>query len=179
MIGTFLHELSYALRRLRMNRVFTATAVGTLSLGIGATTSVFSVVYGVAFRPLPFPTAARLVQIVQMFPPSPGRPERTREGLTPDQIVEWRATSRSLEEIGYYSPRSMTLGAVAPPVRLNGATVSVSLFRALGVHPIRGRLFLEQDEQSGEEKAVILSHSTWVRVLSNGRECRWSFGPTG
>jgi hypothetical protein len=161
MAEAILRDVRFAARGLRRNPGFTAAAVLTLALGIGATTAVFGVVYGVIFRPLPFPNADRLVRVVQLLPEGPGRPATFRAGLTPDQITEWRATSRTLAEIGYASPRPAALTGAGTPVRLYGADVSVSLFRALGVAPLRGRIFADDDAQPGNEHVVVLSHDTW------------------
>jgi putative ABC transport system permease protein len=162
MIEALVRDVRFAARGLLRSPGFTIATVLTLALGIGATTSVFSVVYGVLFRPLPFPNADRLVQIVQLLPQRAGQAERHRAGLSPGQIAEWRATSRTLSAIGSYGARSAALTGVPAPVRLNGAAVSVPLFRALGVGPFAGRLFVEEDEQPGNEHVVILSHATWA-----------------
>lgn len=161
MFDGILRDVRFAARGLRRNPGFTAAAVLTLALGIGATTAVFSVVYGIVFKPLPFPSADRFVRVVQLLPERPGRPATFRAGLTPDQITEWRATSRTLAEIGYASPRPAALTGAGTPVRLYGADVSVSLFRALGVPPLRGRIFVDDDAQPGNEHVVVLSHDTW------------------
>jgi hypothetical protein len=94
MTEAILRDLRFAARGLARTPSFTAAAVLTLAIGIGATAAVFSVVYGVLLRPLPFPTAARLVQVIQLLPARDGgAPERA--GLTPEQIAEWRASSAS------------------------------------------------------------------------------------
>ncbi|MGH9373375.1 MAG: hypothetical protein ACRD15_17785 [Vicinamibacterales bacterium] len=137
MIEAIGRDLRFAARGLRCSLGFTVAAVLTLALGIGATTAVFSVVYGIIFKPLPFPNADRLVRVVQLLPQrsNPQRPAQGphRSGLTPGQITEWRATSQTLSEIGYSFGRSATMTGAGSPIRLNGASVSVSLFRALGV----------------------------------------------
>jgi putative ABC transport system permease protein len=161
MLDSLTRDLRFAARGLRRSPAFTTAAIVTLALGIGATTAVFSVVYGILFRPLPFPNADRLVRVVQLVPERPGQPPSHRIGLTPDQITEWRATSRTLAEIGYFRRRPAALTGIGMPVRLNGAQVSVSLFRALGVPPQLGRLFVDEEEQPGNEHVVILSHDTW------------------
>lgn len=161
MLEPLTRDLRFAARGLRRSPGFTTAAVLTLALGIGATTAVFSVVYGIVFRPLPFPNADRLVRVVQVLPERPGLPPSFRAGLTPDQITEWRATSRTLAEIGRFSPRAAALTGAGAPVRLNGADVSVSLFRALGVPPALGRIFVDEDEQPGSEDVVILSDALW------------------
>jgi putative ABC transport system permease protein len=161
MTEALLRDLRFAARGLARTPSFTAAAVLTLAIGIGATTAVFSVVYGVLLRPLPFPTADRLVQVIQ-FLPGPGGSWLGRAGLTPDQIAEWRATSRTLSEIGSYSHSALSLTGVSVPVRLNGASISVPLFRALGVAPLKGRALAADDETAGNEQVVLLSHSLWM-----------------
>jgi predicted permease len=161
-VEQFLRDVRHAARGLRRNPGFTTVAILTLALGVAATTAVFSIVYGVLIRPLPFPNAERLVQVVQLLPLRPGQVERSRAGLTPDQVAEWRATSRTLAAIGYYGAMSVTLTGVPTPVRMNGARVSVHLFRALGVAPVKGRMFVDEDEARGNEQVVILSYSVWV-----------------
>lgn len=162
MIDSIARDMRFAARGLLRSWGFTLAAVLTLAFGIGATATVFSVVYGVMLRPLPFPTADRLVQVVQLLPGPPGGGEPHRSGLTPDQITEWRATSRTLEHIGYYSHTSLSLTGVTTPVRLNGAGISMPLFRALGVAPVKGRIFVEEEELPGNDNVVVLSHSTWA-----------------
>lgn len=163
MTEVLIRDIRLAARGLFRSPGFTAAAVLTLAFGIGATTAVFSVVYGVMLRPLPFLNADRLVQVVQLLPPPPGGGERGRAGLTPDQITEWRATSRTLAHIGYSSPTSVSLTDIPVPVRLNGATVSMPLFRALGVAPLLGRIFVEEDELAGNNQVVILNYSTFAQ----------------
>jgi putative ABC transport system permease protein len=154
-------DLRYAARTLGRSAGFTTAAVLTLALGIGATTAVFSVVYGVILRPLPFPNADRLVQIIQLGAVREGQAERARLGATADQITEWRATSRTLTHIGSYGQTAATLTDVPTPVRLNGASVSVTLFRALGVGALMGRTFLDEDEEPGAVPVAILGFRTW------------------
>jgi putative ABC transport system permease protein len=161
MLESLTRDLRFAARGLRRSPGFTVAAVVTLALGIGATTAVFSVVYGIVFRPLPFPNADRLVRVVQLLPERPGLPPSHRSGLTPDQIIEWRATSRTLAEIGRFSPRAAALTGAGAPTRIHGADVSISLFRALGVPPALGRLFVDDDEQPGNDDVVILSDALW------------------
>lgn len=94
----------------------------TLAIGIAVTAAVFAVVHTVLIRPLPFPNAARLVQIVQVVAPRPGSPARepTRAGLTHDQIAFLDAHSTTLEHIGRYTSPSATVTGIPLPVRLAG-----------------------------------------------------------
>ena len=162
MVEGLLRDVRFGARSLRRSRGFTAAAVLTLALGIGAATAVFSVVYGVLFRPLPFPNADRLVQIVQVLPARGAATQPSRAGLTAEQVTEWQATSRSFAAIGQYTPTWGILTNVTSPVRMNGASVSVPLFRALGVRPAEGRLFADDEELPGNNAVVILSHGAWT-----------------
>ena len=156
-----LHDLLIAARSLRRSPGFTAAALLTLALGIGMTTAVFSVVYGVLFRPLPFPNAERVVAVTELSPSgNPADPYRS--GLSPEQLQTWRVRSKTTSEIGLYDSISATLTGVGAPVRLVGAEVSAGIFAALGTKPLKGRIFVREDEERGAEPAVILSYDTWV-----------------
>ncbi len=154
-------DLSYALRSLRRAPAFSIVAVLTLGLGVAAITTVSSVVYGVLYRPLPFPNADRLVRIVQLIGPDGDQSQRA--GLRPEQTAAWRLTSRTLSAIGYYQgPMSAALTGVSTPVRLVGASVSTELFGALGGTPAMGRLFSDADALPGNDRVVILAQRTWT-----------------
>jgi predicted permease len=164
---SLLTDVRLAARTLRRNPSFTAAAVLTLAIGIGATTAVFSVVYGVVYRPLPFPHADRLVQIVQVTEPTATSPEPIRMGLTPDQFLDLQHNSKTLEAVGTYAHAPRTLTGIDPPMRLSGAGVSPGLFAGLGVDPILGRMFVPADGERPvlTDPVVILSHRTWVRYF--------------
>ena len=122
-----LRDIGLAVRGLRRNPGFTAVAVLTLALGIGAMTTVFSVVYGVLFRPLPFPAADRFVEIVQVMPDRETG-GTLRAGLTPDQFLNLQEHSTLLEGIGVfggYAPRTLT-GIPVPGASGTGIARSVS-----------------------------------------------------
>src|SRR5215510_13824957 len=145
MMESLLRDFRIAIRGLTRNPGFTAVAVITLALGIGATTSVFSVVYGVLLRPLPFPGADRFVEIVQVVVDR-RTGETERMGLTPEQFLNLQERSTLLQGIGIFgahAPRTLT--GVPIPTRLNGAGVSADLFEALGVRPLRGRALQPED----------------------------------
>src|SRR5688572_2199890 len=144
MMESLLRDFRIACRGLGRSPGFAAVAVLTLALGIGATTSVFSVVYGVLFRPLPFPRADRLVQIVQLMDDEPGG-EPHRGGLTPDQFLNLQEHSTTLDAVGVFAPASRILTGVSIPAQLNGAVVLPELFDGLGARPLRGRTFKPED----------------------------------
>ena len=165
---SLLRDFRIAVRGLIRNPGFSAVAIITLALGIGATTAVFSVVYGVLFRPLPFPRADRLVQIVQLMEDEPGG-EPHRAGLTPDQFLNLQEHSTTLDAVGVFAHASRILSGVSIPARLNGAVVLPELFDGLGARPLRGRTFKPEDGEAGFGQVAILSYRTW-RTHFGGRE---------
>ncbi len=157
-------ELRYAARALSRSPGFTATAVITLALGLGATTAIFSVVQAVLLRPLPYPDSGRIVQVFQMIErPAVGTP--LRAGLTPDQFQIWRDQASAVSGIAVHGVRTFTLTGVTEAIRLNGAAVTPSLFPLLEITPLLGRTFEASEAQPGAERVVILSQDTWERYL--------------
>ena len=158
---TLWQDLKYAARSLRKNTGFTAVAVLTLALGIGANTAIFSVVNAVLFRPLPYPQPERLVKIWGRF---------TGIGLPKDQIwfspPEFRDLNnlnQSFSEIAAITSNAYNMGVSGTPEQLSGATASPSLFRALGVNAQIGRTFTEDEAQPGHNAVVLLSYGLWQR----------------
>jgi putative ABC transport system permease protein len=158
---SLVRDFRIAIRGLIRNPGFTAVAVLTLALGIGATTSVFSVVYGVLIRPLPFPAAGRFVEIVQVMPDR-DTGGTFRAGLTPDQFLNLQEHSTLLQGIGIfggYAPRTLT--GIPVPARLSGAIFDAEVFDGLGVQPLLGRTLRREDSEPGTDPVVILSERTW------------------
>ena len=160
MMESLIRDIRFALRSLRRNPLFAIVAVVTLALGIGATTTVFSVVYGVLFRPLPFPAADRLVQIVQTIEPRAGGAP-FRAGVSRDQFENLTEFSTTLEAVGSWGHGARTLGGLSKPVRLNGGAISAGLLEHLGVQPSLGRTFRPEDSERGADPVVIVSDQTW------------------
>ncbi len=156
---TLLQELRYGLRILANNTGFTAVAVLTLALGIGANTALFSVVSAVLLRPLPFPEPDRLVSVVSM---------RLRENA-PDNasypdFADWRAQNHVLARMAAFHTDSFTLTGQGEAAHIPGAVVSADLFSLLGVNPALGRPFLPDDDKLGGTNggfSIILSHRLW------------------
>lgn len=153
-----LRDVLYGLRMLRKNPGFTAVAVVTLALGIGANTAMFSVVRSVLLKPLPLPDSQRLVYLW----------EKTKDLSVmmvayPDYL-DWRAQNSVFEDIAVYNRyRNVNLTGGEQPERLSAAWVSANYFRVLQVQPALGRGFTEQEDQRGGAPAVILSHGLWQR----------------
>jgi putative ABC transport system permease protein len=152
------HDVRLALRGLRRIPGFTATAILTLALGIGANTAMFSVANAVLFRPLPFRDADRLVVIATADIRRGSNSERS-----PLPVVEaWRQQNHTLRDVAHYTTYRETLNEQGDRERLRVAAASPSLFAVLGVPPAIGRAFSSDDERSRERVAVI-SHGFWHR----------------
>ena len=164
---SLLRDVRIAIRGLGRSPGFAAVAVLTLALGIGATTTVFSVVYGVLYRPLPFPQADRLVQIVQLLDNVDGGTHRG--GLTFGQFFNLQEHATTLSAVGIFGPARRTITDIPIPTRLNGAGVLPGLFEGVGAQPLRGRVLRPGDNEPGAEPVVVLSYRTW-RTHFGGRE---------
>jgi putative ABC transport system permease protein len=153
----FAQDLRYALRQLRKSPGFTAVAVITLALGIGANTAIFSVVDAVLLRPLPFQKPDRLVSVK---PTEPGR--RDDVGVSYPAFLDWRSQNHVFAGLSAFRTDDFTLTGRGEPAHLTGAVVSANLFSLLGVGPIEGRNFLAtEDLPSSIALPVILDHALW------------------
>jgi predicted permease len=164
-IETLIQDVRYGLRQLRRNPGFTAVAVITLALGIGANTAVFSVINTVLLRPLPYAHPDRLVS-VQMS--NPKRPGVTSAFSYPD-FFDFRRENRVFEHMVTYHDNQFTLTGSGRPLHLDGEVVSWDLLPLLGVRPALGRGFLPAEENAGIH-VVILSHKFWLsKFAGNAR----------
>jgi len=152
-------DLRYGVRMLLKSPVFTAVAVATLALGIGANTAIFSVVYAVLFRPLPFARPEQLVVVWETVL-SRGNVEGTP---SPPDFREWRDRAKSFQQMAAFYDTNFNLSGGTDPERLSGAVVSADLFPMLGVNAGLGRMFLPAEEQYGAHRVVVLSHTLWRR----------------
>ena len=176
-------DLSYAIRSFVRNAGFAMTAVVTLALGIGATTAIFSVVYAVLLRPLPFRDPDRIVRIVVTVPRGTGGGSPLRVSLSMDSFREVRAQSRTLSDLSVVlNAFPFTVTGVGDPFRMLGSRVSPSVFSLLGVEPKFGRVFSSGEDTPGNDRVVILSHRTWERYFGSdpnilGRTLRLNDNP--
>ena len=154
------HDVLVALRRIRQRPLGAAAVILMLALGIGASTAMFSVVYGVLLRPLPFPEADRIVQIFG------ARPDRgwTQVSLTEANYWDLQDGQHTFDAMGAWRSGTATLSGGDTPEQVSAAFVSSGFFRALGVTPVAGRLFAAADDVAGEgPRLALLSHALWVR----------------
>ena len=160
-MDTLRHDLRYALRMMRKSPGFTAVALLTLGLGIGACTAIFSVVYGVLLAPLPYPDPEQIMQVWQVGP------KGGRMSTSDPNFEEWREQNRSFQALAQYAWGATTITGGSEPVRASGARVSRGFFAALGVQPVIGRAFLDEELSEGAAPAVVVSHGFWQRFLGD------------
>lgn len=159
-------DLRYGMRMLLKNPSFTAVAILTLALGIGANTAIFSVINAVLLRSLPFAEADRLVIIWETHPAIP------RAAASIPDFQDWRDQAQSFEELAVHSDRyrNAVLTGQGEPLQVQGAFVSQNLFSMLGLKPVLGRNFLPEEDQPANNKAVILSRALWRHSFASDPE---------
>ena len=151
-------DLRYGLRMLLKDKGFTAVAVLTLALGIGANTAMFSVLNTYLFRPLPYPDPDRLVRIYRTSVHSQSWPH------SPGNFFDFREQNNVFEYMSAFTQLSINLGEPGEPAeRVQCITATADYFHALGVQPALGRLFTEAEEMIPNNGVVILSHPYWQR----------------
>lgn len=153
-----LRDVRHAVRALRRARGFTAAALVTLALGIGATSAMFSVIRTVMLEPLPYRDPDGIVAVWET-----NRGGTSRNVIAPANYVEWRERTRTLEHLGMVEPAGMAMMINGQPRDVTGLTVSSDVFRALGVQPAIGRAY-NADEDQGTA-VIVLSHEFWQRRL--------------
>ena len=153
-------DLRFAARALRKSPGFTAVAVLTLALGIGANTAIFSLVNGVLLRPLPYRNPDRLTMVWEKSRDS------SAENVGYATYLDWKAQNKSFEQLAIYSSWQPVL-QIGEPEQLNGLRVTSNYFRTLGVHPEIGRDFLPEEDSPNTNKVVMLSHSLWQRKFNS------------
>jgi putative ABC transport system permease protein len=158
---TILQDLRYAARTLGRAPAYTAVAVLTLALGIGANTAIFSVIHGVLLKDLPFANGERVVRLKQ--PVALGQIDDA--GFSVQEVADLRAGSRSLESIVEFHTMSFNLLRRGEPQRVQTGVVSANYFDALGVRPLFGRTFRPGEDQPGATPVVVLGYRYWRERL--------------
>jgi predicted permease len=143
---------------------FTAVAILTLALGIGANTAVFSVVNGVLLNPLPYPHPDRLVALAEAFPPF------TEASISYPNFLDWARMNHTFEAIASYRETNFNLTGSGEAQRLGGVQVSASFFSLLGIQPVIGRDFLPEDDKKGAAPVVMLGERLWKNKFGSSPE---------
>jgi putative ABC transport system permease protein len=164
-VETLWQDLRFGLRTLRKSPGFTAVAVLTLALGIGANTAIFTVVNGILLKPLPYPQPDRLVMLWERE-----LSDGSLGSVAPANFFDWREQNHSFDKIAAIDPYpDFILNGSGEPQRLTGAAVSSDFFSLLGVQMTLGRDFLSEEDRPGYNRVVVLSFSTWLHSFG-GRQ---------
>jgi putative ABC transport system permease protein len=161
---TLAHDVRYALRTLARSPGYAAAAVLTLALGIGANTAIFSVVYGVLVRSLPYPDSGRIVDLAETN--AAGRPM----SVCDPNFRDVKEQSHSFAALSEWASFPTSVSGGTEPVRTLETMVSNDFFDALGVQPALGRRFAAEELRTGGTPVVVVSHSFWDRFLSGERD---------
>src|SRR5271154_6699551 len=154
-----LQDIRYGVRMLWKSPGFTTVAVLTLALGIGANTAIFSVVYAVLLRPLPYEDASRLVVLNET------NPRVGTVSVSYPNFMDWRGQSHTFSQMVAVHEVSFNLSGVSQPEKVSGAAVSPAFLSALGVRPFLGRDFNAPEENAGTEPVLLLSYELWQSHL--------------
>jgi putative ABC transport system permease protein len=167
-LGNYLHavlsDCRYGLRQLRKNPAFTAVTILTLALGIGATTAIFSVVYGVLLRPLPYPKPNQIVRLWEVSS------EGTRMSFADPNFGDVRSQARSLQGLAEYGAWLQSVSGGSGPTRTMTGTVSRDFFSVMGVQPLLGRGFTGEDQRFGAAPTALVSYGYWRQYLGAAEE---------
>jgi len=150
-----LHDLRYAIRRLRNSRGFSAVAIVTIALAIGANTAMFSFVNGVLLSPLPYPESDRIVRVLERLPTG------GTNGISTLNYLDWTNQNAVFEYMAAEVGWRATLTGAGEPVSIRGARLSAHYFDIFGVKPALGRTFLPGDDEVGKDRVLLLSHALW------------------
>ncbi len=179
LLDAFWQDLRFALRVFCKSPGFTAVAVFTLALGIGANTATFSVSNTFLRNPISFPEVDRLVTVVNL---APGQTEDW-SSVSPADFEDWRSQSRSFASLAAYDWIDLNMTGVGEPVKLQGFRVTANFFDVLRATPLLGRAFLSGEDEPGRQHEAILSAGLWRRQFASdplivGRTVRLDGTPT-
>jgi predicted permease len=163
-MSTLLQDLRYSIRTLAKSPGFTAIAILTLALGIGANTALFSVVNGVLLSPLPYPQPDRIAALYSRTP------NFTHSSISYPNFLDWQRQNNSFTQLAAWRGDSFNMTGAGEPERLRGEMISAGFFSILGVQPVIGRFFTANDDHAGAAPVVILSNAFWQRRFGGSRQ---------
>ena len=152
-----MQDIRYAWRSLRKQPIFTLIAVLTLALGIGANTAIFSLVYQILLRPLPYAHQDRLVFVWNSYPLM----NLAKASVSIPDYIDRKTQADTIEDAALFTSRALTLADGGEAERIRALAVTPSFFSTLGRHPVMGRGFTEDEAKPGADKQVILAHTLW------------------
>src|ERR1051326_9237315 len=158
-----LKDIRYGIRGLLRQRGFTAIALATLAVGIGANTAILSVVNATLLRPLPFKDSNQLVMLWQTVP-------QTSQAPTAEpNFLDYREQNQVFEHMAAFNGASLTLTGGPDPERLRGGRVTADFFNVLRTQAFMGHTFLPKDDQPGNNTVVVLSYGLWQRRFGSDK----------
>jgi putative ABC transport system permease protein len=169
MLETLLQDLRFGARTLWKNPGFTLVAVLTLALGIGATTAIFSVVYGVLLRPLPYADSNRIMAVFEV------NSSGTWSRLADPNFDDFRDQNRSFQAIAKYNDGTASVSGSSQPTRTTVASVSPDFLKVFGVQPVLGRDFSVTDAKKGAAPVVLASYGFWKQYLGSSPDLAQSY----
>jgi putative ABC transport system permease protein len=164
-LNVLIQDIRHAFRLFLRTPIVTATALLTIALGVGGSTAVLSVVYGVMLRPLPYPQPDRLVELFE---------DNRQRNLAMFRVstlnyLSWAERSTSLEALAAFSGITVNLTGLGEPERLPGSAITASMFNVLGLPPLAGRGFRPEDERPGAHRVAVLAEPLWLRRFGGNR----------
>ncbi|MBI2835010.1 MAG: ABC transporter permease [Acidobacteria bacterium] len=162
---SLIQDIRYGARTLLQSRTFTILAVLCLAIGIGVNGMIFSVTDAIVIRPFPYKDPERIVRVYETQP----KGGINRAGVSYQNLRDWREQNTVFSDIAGLTFRSLTISSGEDPQRYLGGVVSWNLFPLLGVEPVIGRGFREDDDRPGAAPVVLISHDVWVRHYGSDR----------
>ncbi|MGH9888373.1 MAG: ABC transporter permease, partial [bacterium] len=158
-------DLRLVVRGIRLRPGFAAIVILTIALGVGANTAVFSVLDSVLLKRLPFPRADRVVTVDELNMQT----HNARSDIAAGEYLDWVRDQKSLEGIAVHGARNLTFAGGTVPELLVGRRVSANFFDVLGVKPLAGRFFNDEESRYNAPKTVVLGHQLWERRFASDR----------
>src|SRR5918993_240184 len=156
---SILQDLRYSIRMLLKHPAYTAIAVITLALGIGANTAIFSVVNNVLLRSLPYENPDQIVTLWE----NNLKDNIPRDDVSPANFLDWHERQQSFSNLAFANPDSVDYTSAGEPEVIPAAVVSKGFFEVFGARPVLGRIFIHEEYEPGKDQVVILSHGAWQR----------------
>jgi len=161
-LDDLVNDVRYAVRGLVRSPTFTLAAVATLSLSIGATTSIFSVINAALLRALPYPHAERIVAVCERNTVKPNAEVCSRGGFSVDNFTTWRTVAKSFDSFAAFQEATVSVAAPGrDAVSAQARFTTASLFTVLGARPVHGRFFTAAEDQPGGPDVLVISHTFW------------------
>jgi len=158
-LNMLMQDIRHAFRLFSRTPIVTATGLITVALGVGGSTAVFSVVYAVMMRPLPYPAPDRIVELFEDNPQA----NRPLFRVSTLNYLSWAERATSMEALAAFGSAGFTLTDHGEPERLSGGAITASMFSVLGLPPLAGRGFRTEDERPGAQRVALIAEALWRR----------------